>query len=141
MIIQQLDDMGEPPTPGQESLVHVCLTRELASSDGGTPAVNSAFSFPSPASAPWEDFFVPRVRINILVCRGRSQLVHVIDSQCPFLSEVFYFTLLFYFILCHTYGKQKLPGQGSNLPHSTNLSHCSDNAGALTRCATKELRK
>ena len=33
----------------------------------------------------------------------------------------------------------KFPGQGSNPPHSCDLSHGSNNAGSLTCCATKEL--
>lgn len=32
----------------------------------------------------------------------------------------------------------KFPGQGLNLSHSSNLSSCSDNAGYLTHCATRE---
>ena len=33
----------------------------------------------------------------------------------------------------------KFPGKGLNLHHSSNLSQCSDNAGPLTHCATREL--
>ena len=33
----------------------------------------------------------------------------------------------------------KFPGPGSNPRHSSNLSHCCDNAGSLTGCATREL--
>ena len=33
----------------------------------------------------------------------------------------------------------KFPGQGSNLCHSNDWSHCSDNTRALTRCAIREL--
>ena len=39
----------------------------------------------------------------------------------------------------HTCGMWKIPGQGSNPGHSSDLSHCTDNAGSLTHCATKEL--
>jgi len=33
----------------------------------------------------------------------------------------------------------KFPGQGSNLHHSSNLSHCSGSARSLTCCTTREL--
>ena len=33
----------------------------------------------------------------------------------------------------------KFPGQGLNLRHSKNPSHCSDNAEPLTQCTTREL--
>lgn len=36
------------------------------------------------------------------------------------------------------YNMQMSPGLGSNLYHSSNLTHSSDNAGSLTRWATKE---
>ena len=32
----------------------------------------------------------------------------------------------------------KFLGQGLNLRHSSDLSHCSDNWGSLTCCATRE---
>ena len=40
---------------------------------------------------------------------------------------------------CHAHGMCKFPGQGMNLHHSSNQSHCSDNARSLTCCATGEL--
>jgi len=35
--------------------------------------------------------------------------------------------------------KWKFPGQELNLYHRSGQSHCSDNAGSLTHCATREL--
>ena len=40
----------------------------------------------------------------------------------------------------HAWGMWRFPGQGSNLGHSSDLSHCSDNAKSLTRGATGEPR-
>ena len=41
--------------------------------------------------------------------------------------------LNFYLIFCgHAHGMWKFPGQGLNLYHSSDLSHCGDNAGSLT---------
>ena len=45
-----------------------------------------------------------------------------------------------FFFFGHAHGMQKFPGQGSNLHHSSSHSHSSDNARALTRCTTRELR-
>ena len=39
---------------------------------------------------------------------------------------------LFVLLSGHTLGMWKFPGQGSHLCHSSNPSHCSDNAGSLT---------
>ena len=51
-----------------------------------------------------------------------------------------YSTVLYLFIYFgHTGGRQKFPGQGSNLHHSSNPSHTSNNAGSLTWSATREL--
>ena len=38
-----------------------------------------------------------------------------------------------------THGMWWFPGRGSNLRHSSNLSHCRDNAGSLTCCTRREL--
>jgi len=46
--------------------------------------------------------------------------------------------ILFYFF-GHAQGIRKVPGQGSNPQHSSDLSHCTDNTGSLTRCATREI--
>ena len=52
-----------------------------------------------------------------------------------FVSSFFFFS--FYLWPCLSI--RKFLGQGSNLCHSSNQSCCSDNAGSLTCCATKEL--
>ena len=52
-------------------------------------------------------------------------------SMCNFQLYVYFFG--------HTHNMQKFPGQGSNLSHSSNPSHCSDNNGYLTHWATQEL--
>ena len=48
-----------------------------------------------------------------------------------------------YFILFHFFGHarsiRKFPGQRSNLRHSSNRSHCSDNAGPLIQSTIREL--
>ena len=38
---------------------------------------------------------------------------------------------------CHIW---KFPDQGSNPPHSSDTSHCSDSAGSLIHCTTRELQ-
>ena len=50
---------------------------------------------------------------------------------CFFLSH----SLFFLATLC---GIWKFPGQGSNPCHCNDPSHCSDNAGSLTCCTTRE---
>ena len=40
-----------------------------------------------------------------------------------------------------TLSMRKFPGQGVNLSHGSNLSHCSDNTGSLTHQATRELQE
>ena len=48
-------------------------------------------------------------------------------------TEHFYvFIYLFVYLLGCTCGIHKLPGQGLSLHHSSDPSHCSDNAGSLT---------
>ena len=47
--------------------------------------------------------------------------------------------ILFCFVPGCTCGIQKFPVQGSNPHHSSNQSHCSENAGSLTHCTTREL--
>ena len=54
-----------------------------------------------------------------------------------FLSLKIVFVFLFFGYTCSMW---KFPGQGQKLRHSSDLSHCSDNAGSLTYCATRELR-
>ena len=50
-----------------------------------------------------------------------------------------HFFVLFYFVgpIC---SMCKFPGEGSNPCHSNDRSCCSDNAGSLTHCATRELQ-
>ena len=50
---------------------------------------------------------------------------------------LFYF--FFFFFFCLTHGMWKPLGQGSNLHHSSDPSHFSDNSGSLTRCAIELL--
>ena len=50
----------------------------------------------------------------------------------------FFFLFLFFFFWLLTACGSSL-GQGSNLFHSRDLSHSSDNAGSLTCCASREL--
>ena len=50
------------------------------------------------------------------------------------------YSALFLFCFDRTRGKQRFPGQGSNLGHSSNPSYCSNNARYLTCCATEELQ-
>ena len=42
--------------------------------------------------------------------------------------------------LGQTYGKSKFPAQGLEPCHSSDMSHCSDNARSLTRYTTRELQ-
>ena len=51
----------------------------------------------------------------------------------PFNSFYFkFFNCLHFKIFWRAYGMWKFPGQGSNLHHHSNLSHCSDSARSLT---------
>ena len=52
---------------------------------------------------------------------------------CSFLT----FIKCIYLFFGHTHGMQKFLGQGSNLGHSCNQCHSSDNARSLTRWATR----
>ena len=52
--------------------------------------------------------------------------------------HVFFF-LGFFFFFCYAHDQWKFPGQGSNLCHRRDPSHCSGNAGSLTHCTTEEL--
>lgn len=48
----------------------------------------------------------------------------------------------FFFVFgCATAGGSCQASQGSNQLHSSDPSHCSENTGSLTRCATRELCK
>ena len=44
-----------------------------------------------------------------------------------------------FFFFGHAHGMWKCLGQGSNMHHSRNLLPCSDNAGSLTHCTTREV--
>ena len=59
-------------------------------------------------------------------------------SRC-FREDCVTFSLSLFFFFCHNHGMQKFWGQGSISCHSSTLSHSSDNAGSLTRCATREM--
>ena len=48
-----------------------------------------------------------------------------------------FFFFFFFFLSCPS--MQKFPGQGWNPCHSSDLNHCSDNAGSLNHWATGEL--
>ena len=50
-----------------------------------------------------------------------------------------YVLFFFFFFFGHAHSIWKFPVQGSNLPHSSGLSHCSDKAEFLTHCTTREL--
>ena len=43
------------------------------------------------------------------------------------------------FLFGHAHGMCKFPGQGSNPPCSSILSHCNDNTESLTCCTTRKL--
>ena len=46
-----------------------------------------------------------------------------------------------FFFFGHAWGRWKFPDQGWNPCHSSNPTHCSDNAGSLTCWATRELQQ
>ena len=52
-----------------------------------------------------------------------------------------YFSFLLIYFFGHTFNMLKFPGQGSNLHHNSDLSHCSGNTGFLTSCATWEVQQ
>ena len=55
------------------------------------------------------------------------------ESMCSMKPQA----ILLLFFFCHAHSMKKLPGQRSNLHHSSDLSPCSDNARSLIPC-TKE---
>ena len=56
------------------------------------------------------------------------------------MSILFWELLYFFFFFGCAHGIWTFPGQGSNLSHSSDPSHCSDSARSLTHCATRELQ-
>ena len=60
------------------------------------------------------------------LCRGEIQSAE---------DQVTFSFLFFFGCIC---GILKVPGKGSNLHHSSDPSHCSDNAGSLTHSTTRE---
>ena len=61
--------------------------------------------------------------------------IELIVGSCFFiLSDNLFF---FFFFFGHICGMWKFPGQGSNPCHSSNPSHCSENARSLTCCTHK----
>ena len=56
-------------------------------------------------------------------------------------TKMFITQVLFFFFSSSACEKWIFLGQESNLYHSSNPSYCSDNAGSLTHCATRELPK
>ena len=73
--------------------------------------------------------FLPSAFWNLSVSPDILRMVTVTLSQGPSLPFFFGYTL----------GMWKLPGQGSNLCHSSNPSYCSDSTGSLTHCSAGEL--
>ena len=67
--------------------------------------------------------------------RAVSSVYHGAMMGTP---DFFFFNLKFFFACAH--GVQKFLVQGLNLRHSSDSSHCSDNAGSLTCCTTSELQ-
>ena len=60
---------------------------------------------------------------------------------CLFVFFFFLFLLLFFFFfLTMSMACEISPGQGSNLHHSSDPSHCTDNAQSLTCWATRKLQ-
>ena len=53
-------------------------------------------------------------------------------EKCLFRSSAYF---SFFISYGHVYSMWQFLGQGLNLHHSSDLSHCSDNAGSLACCA------
>ena len=73
---------------------------------------------------------LPRLRVHALSSKEKTILVNPFFLVCLVLFCLFVFD--------HPLIKWKFPGQGSNLYHSSDPSHCNDNAEYLTHC-TREL--
>ena len=62
-----------------------------------------------------------------------------IVSLCVCVFNFFFKIIIYYYFFGCAHGVQKFLGQELNLYHSSDLGHCSDNAGSLTYCAAREL--
>ena len=61
-----------------------------------------------------------------------TAFAHFVSNILTILQLFFLFYFYFFiFIFCEAWGIGRFPGQGSNLSHSYNPSHCSDNAESL----------
>ena len=63
----------------------------------------------------------------------------ITEFSSHILTELCFFLFVCLFVFCHICDMWEFPGQGSNLCHSSNLSHCSDSARSLTGCTMREL--
>ena len=62
-------------------------------------------------------------------------------SKCEWRKKLHKNAIFFFFFFDQTHSMWKSLVLGSNPSHSSDLSHCNDNAGSLTCCTTKELQK
>ena len=77
-------------------------------------------------------------RMNDLPTKAAAHPVLLISAYGPTICPVTQAEIPFFFF-GHAHGMWKCLGQGSNMHHSRNLLPCSDNAGSLTHCTTREV--
>ena len=80
--------------------------------------------------------------LSFLICQmGTIMLItRELKNSADMLAQCLACDRRFFFLFSgHAHGIWKFPGQGSNLHHSSDWGHCSDNAGSLNCCATGEL--
>ena len=89
-------------------------------------------------------FYKKHILISHLLMRNSKYFQKIKNQARVFpLTTAFFFPFFFFLFFLSffsgcTHSIRKLLGQESNSYHSRNLSHCSDNKGSLTHCATRE---
>ena len=86
----------------------------------------------------------PKLLAEVIISSLALWLAHDIASttsyQLSHMVIIWNIRFFFFFHFGHIHTISKFLGQGSNLCHSTNPSHCSDLSRSLTCCATRELQ-
>ena len=96
-----------------------------------------ALKFEATISQPWKTKHFSRSFLAWCEDQQQQQL-HLGACYCRTRTRFFFF-FFFFFFSGHIYGMWKFLGQGLNLHHSSDLSHCSGHTRSLTHWAMREL--